>query len=155
MADEEINYHNPLAADKALECLLAGETIAATAQMCGVTPATISIWKRNPVFKAKLAEGRKQKLEEFRERIDELTEKAVSTLDLCLDGMVGETARWKATELVLRTHGLVGEKVQTPQNDEEKVEIIPLGNDDSGKIIQRGPPIEAPSGQKATPIHPQ
>jgi transposase len=119
-----------------IEALVAGETIATAAEMAKVSPRTIYDWRQDPEFKKQLAARQKEVIEEIKGRLHPLVDMAYSSLRDCLQGNVGETAKWKATELVLRTFGLVGEKAEAQGDVDDKVELIPIGLNANDEVIE-------------------
>jgi len=127
---------DPVKVAAAIECLVAGETTQATAEFCQVDVSTIKRWKNDPEFKEQLTARQAEVIAEFKGRIGRLAAKAFTAFEQCLDGAVGETAKHKSAELVLRTIGLLGEKAEVDTKTDDTVELIKIGLNDKDEVVE-------------------
>ncbi len=85
---------------KAAALLAAGTSCQDTAQQCGVTPETISHWKRDPNFRAHLSQLKRDAVESARERLRNLNAKAVGVLEELLASS-SDSIRIRAAQYIL------------------------------------------------------
>ena len=93
---------------KAAALLAAGRPCREAAQERSVTPETISHWKRDADFKVHLNRLKTDAVEDARERLRSLNEKAVSVLEELLSS-ASESIRLRAAQYILGTM-IVGSK---------------------------------------------
>lgn len=77
-------------------CLASGMSCKDAATQAGVTPETLSHWKKNPYFEAILNEIRQENIDQARERLRSLARKAVDNLETLLEGCKSESVKLKA-----------------------------------------------------------
>ncbi len=85
---------------KAATLLAAGRPCRATAKKCSVTPETISHWKRDPDFQAHLNRLKSDAVEDARERLRNLNDRAVGVLEDLL-ASASESIRLRAAQYIL------------------------------------------------------
>lgn len=127
---------DPVKVSAAIECLVAGETIQATAEFCQVDVSTVKRWKNDPEFKKQLSARQAEVIAGLKSELPRLTNLALAAFEKCLAGGVGETAQHKSAELVLRTVGLLGEKAEVDTKTDDTVELIKIGLNDKDEVVE-------------------
>ena len=99
---------------RALEALLAGQTVTAAANTAGVDRSTVHRWQKDDlVFRAAFNRGRRELLASVRTRLLALTERAVACVERELDGGDARTAM-----ALLKGLGLLGGQVTAIGSDD-------------------------------------
>lgn len=91
---------------KASVLLAAGRTGRETAKEVGVTPETISVWRRGPEFEAEINRLKLEALHAARDRMRNLAAEAVSEVEDLIKNAKTDAVRLKAAQAVLDTVGL-------------------------------------------------
>lgn len=95
---------------RAAGLLARGMSCADTAKEVGVSPQTISAWKKDPEFEATVNSLKWEVLETARDQLRTLVPDAVKALQDLVNGATREDVRRKAAIDVLQTAGLAGDE---------------------------------------------
>lgn len=113
--------------EQAAILLVSGMSGKETAESVGVTPETVSQWKKDPYFEAFTNQLRLETIESSREKLRFLSGKALKRLEHLIDNSESETIKLKASVEILKLSGLT---------DPETV-LWGIGYTDVSKIIKQ------------------
>lgn len=91
---------------QAVMLLASGKKAKEAAEDLGVSPETISVWRREPEFEAEINCLRLESLQAARTQLQSLAVEAVSTLQVLMSDAKSDSIRLKACETVLGAAGI-------------------------------------------------
>jgi DNA-binding CsgD family transcriptional regulator len=92
--------------EQAAYLIATGSSCKEAAEAAGVTPETISQWKRNDVFTAKCNEYRREVMDSMRDGVRSLSSTALSNLQNLIENAESENVKLRACLEVLKMQGM-------------------------------------------------